>query len=118
MASRAVRYLIWSFAGIAVVAGLITIGLWSWHAKVLHSPGPHSNDVFVVVGFGDGHATIRRHLKRAGVITQLFHYDLESLAGDSYLPKAGEYLIPSGASLPTRWRLFIREKLSATPHHY
>ena len=38
MASRAVRYLIWSFAGIAVVAGLITIGLWSWHAKVLQSP--------------------------------------------------------------------------------
>ncbi len=100
MASRAVRYLIWSFAGIAVVAGLITIGLWSWHAKVLQSPGPHSNDVFVVVGFGDGHTTIRQHLKRAGVITELFHYDLAKfLAGDSYLPKAGEYLIPARASL-------------------
>ncbi|MEK9611674.1 MAG: endolytic transglycosylase MltG [Alphaproteobacteria bacterium] len=100
MASRAVRYLIRSVVGVVVVAGLATIGLWSWHAKVLQAPGPHSNDVFVVVESGDGHATIRWHLKRAGVITELFHYDLAKfLAGDSYLPKAGEYLIPAGASL-------------------
>ena len=100
MASRAVRYLIRSVVGFVVVAGLATIVLWSWHAKVLQAPGPHTNDVFVVVESGDGHATIRWHLKRAGVITELFHYDLAKfLAGDSYLPKAGEYLIPSGASL-------------------
>ncbi|MGB2263346.1 MAG: ABC transporter substrate-binding protein, partial [Candidatus Puniceispirillaceae bacterium] len=87
MASRAVRYLIRSVVGVVVVAGLATIGLWSWHAKVLQAPGPHSNDVFVVVESGDGHATIRWHLKRAGVITELFHYDLAKfLAGDSYLP--------------------------------
>ena len=111
MASRAARYLIWSFAGIAVVASLITIGLWNWHAKVLQAPGPHSSDIFVVVGFGDGHATIRRHLKSAGVITELFHYDLAKfLAGDSYLPKAGEYLIPARASLSVTLALIHQGK--------
>ena len=100
MASRAVRYLIRSVVGAVVIAGLATIGLWSWHTKVLQAPGPHSSNVFVVVESGDGHATIRWHLKRAGVITELFHYDFAKfLAGDSYLPKAGEYLVPAGASL-------------------
>ena len=100
MASRAVRYLIRSVVGAVVIAGLATIGFWSWHTKVLQAPGSHSSNVFVVVEPGDGHATIRWHLKRAGVITELFHYDIAKfLAGDSYLPKAGEYLVPAGASL-------------------
>ncbi len=111
MASRAVRYLIFSVAGVLVVAGLTTIGLWSWHAKVFQAPGPHSNDVFVVVEPGDGHATIRWHLKRAGVITELFHYNLAKfLAGDNYLPKAGEYLIPAGASLAVTLELIHQGK--------
>ncbi len=100
MASRAVRYVIRSVVGAVVIAGLATIGFWSWHTKVLQAPGPHSSNVFIVVEPGDGHATIRWHLKRAGVITELFHYDIAKfLAGDSYLPKAGEYMVPAGASL-------------------
>ena len=35
MASRAVRYLIRSVVGVVAIAGLATIGLWSWHTKVL-----------------------------------------------------------------------------------
>ena len=100
MAPPAVRYLFRSVVGVIVITGLATIGLWSWYVKVLQAPGPHRNDVFVVVESGEGHATIRWHLKRAGVITKLFHYDLaQFLAGDSFLPKAGEYLSPARASL-------------------
>ena len=112
MASRAVRYLIRSVVGFVVVAGLATIGLWSWHVKVLQAPGPHSNDVFVVVESGDGHATIRWQLKRVGVITE-HHFTMiwpNSLLVTAICQKRVNILFHLGPVLPTRWRLFIRAK--------
>ncbi len=100
MASRAVRYLIRSGVGAVIIAGIATIGLWNWHTKVLQAPGPHDTNVFIIIEPGDGHTTIRSLLKRAGVITDLFHYDVAKfLAGSDYLPKAGEYLIPAKATI-------------------
>ncbi len=100
MASQAARYLIRSVIGASIIAGIMTIGLWSWHTKIFQAPGPHNRDIFVVIESGDGHTAIRWRLKRAGVISEPINYDLAKfLASDSYLPKAGEYLIPVGASL-------------------
>ncbi len=100
MTARAFRYLIRSVVGAIVITGVVTIGLWHWQSKVLQERGPHNSDVLVIIESGDGHAVIRQRLKRAGVIAEMFHYDVAKLlAGDSYLPKAGEYLIPAETSL-------------------
>ena len=111
MASRAVRYLIRSVLGVVTIAGIATIGLWSWHTKVFQAPGPHNSDIFIIIEPGDGHATISSHLKRAGIITNSFHYDVAKfLAGGSYLPKAGEYLIPAKSTIANTLELIHQGK--------
>ena len=81
---------------IVIVAG----GNWWWHAKILHAQGPHDAPQIILVAPGDGHATIRWTLERAGVINALYAYDaVRLMAGDSFVPKAGEYEIPARATL-------------------
>ena len=111
MASRAVRYLIRSVLGGVIIAGIATIGLWSLHTTVFQAPGKHNSNVFIIIEPGDGHATIRSNLKRAGVITNLFYYDVAKfLAGSSYLPKAGEYMIPAKATIASTLELIHQGK--------
>jgi len=100
MAIRTVRVLGRAVVAIALLAVLATIVLWSWQRHVMRAPGPHESDSFLVIEPGDGHAKIRWEMKRAGLIKHLYHYDMAQLfAGDSYVPKAGEYLIPARANL-------------------
>jgi len=100
MASSAVRFVVRTVIAVALIAGIATGALWSWQRHILLAPGLHEDDVFVLVEPGDGHTVIRWELYRAGVVQHLYHYDIaQFFAGDSYLPKAGEYQIPARASL-------------------
>jgi UPF0755 protein len=83
----------------ALLGGMFS-GSFYWYKNILHQSGPHEADVLLLVEPGDGHAVIRAKLARNGVINQIYHYDAARLvAGNSFLPKAGEFLLPSGASL-------------------
>jgi UPF0755 protein len=95
-----VRWLLWSVVVCGIIIAITTGGLWTWRAHVLESPGPHTEDVLFVVEAGNGHATLRYRLKSAGVIHQTYHYDAARImAGDQFVPKAGEYLLPASSSL-------------------
>ena len=100
MQRNAVRFIFRAALFVALIIGLIMGVAWWWHAKILHATGPHTDDKIVLVMPGDGHATIRWTLKRAGVISELYGYDAARLlAGDAFVPKAGEYRIPARESL-------------------
>ncbi len=100
MSGKVVRYLVRATVFATFVIVLISAGAWWWHAKILHAGGPHANDTIVLIASGDGHATIRWTLKRAGVIDELYVYDAARLlAGNRFHPKAGEYLIPAHVSV-------------------
>ena len=61
--------------------------------------GPHQDDVLVVIAPGSGHNTLRHVLNRAGVLHQIYHYDVARiLAGRSFSPKAGEFLLRENQS--------------------
>ncbi len=83
-----------------VLLGGMLAGSVYWYKNILYQSGPHDGDVLLLVEPGDGHAVIRAKLARSGVINQIYHYDAARLiAGSSFLPKAGEFLLRSGASL-------------------
>ncbi|WP_438996059.1 endolytic transglycosylase MltG [Candidatus Puniceispirillum sp.] len=95
-----IRWLIWSVVVGVIILTITTGGLWAWRTQVLDAPGPHSEDVIFIVEAGNGHATLRYRLKSAGVIHQTYHYDAARImAGDQFVPKAGEYLLPAASSL-------------------
>ncbi len=73
---------------------------WLWVSTMLERAGPHTDDSVVIITAGIGHAAVRWDLQRAGVLHQMYHYDAaRMLAGDNFVPKAGEFLLPAGASL-------------------
>ena len=95
-----IRWLLWSVVVCSIILVVLTGGLWVWQTKVLEAPGPHSKDVLFIVEAGNGHATLRYRLKSVGVIHQTYHYDAARImAGDRFVPKAGEYLLPATSSL-------------------
>lgn len=95
-----IRWLIRSVVVGVIILTITAGGLWVWRVQVLGAPGPHSEDVMFVVEAGNGHATLRYRLKSAGVIHQTYHYDAARImAGDQFIPKAGEYLLPAASSL-------------------
>ena len=88
----------------AFLCGLLALFLvtasWYWLSTMLGRPGPHTHDSIVIITAGSGHAAIRWDLQRAGVLHHIYHYDAaRMLAGENFLPKAGEFLLPAGASL-------------------
>lgn len=88
----------------AFVCGVLAVSMaavsWLWVVTMLGRPGPHTEDSIVIITAGSGHTVVRWGLKRAGVIHHKYHYDAaRMLAGDSFVPKAGEFLFPAGASL-------------------
>ena len=102
MLHAAARYMIRS----AVLLGLlVTVIGGAWLAVdrlIVKAEGPHEAVMLVRIAPGDGHATIRWELKRAGVIRELYHYDAARiLAGTDFVPKEGEFEIPARASLQT-----------------
>ena len=85
---------------ILLLGCIISAGGHFWHDRLLHAPGPHQQDVVVIVEPGDGHQVLRSALDRAGVIHQIYPYDAARLlAGNRFLPKAGEFLLPAKSSL-------------------
>ena len=83
-----------------VLAFSIAAASWLWLSTMLDRPGPHASDSVIIVSPGSGHAVVRWDLQRAGVLHQIYHYDAaRMLAGDKFVPKAGEFLLPAGASL-------------------
>ena len=87
-------FLCWVLALSAVVVS------WLWVSTMLARPGPHTDDSIVIITAGSGQAAVRRVLQRAGVLNHMYHFDAaRMLAGDTFVPKAGEFLLPAGASL-------------------
>ena len=83
-----------------VLASSIVAASWLWVSAMLGQPGPHIQDSIVIITPGSGHAAVRWELQRAGVLHHMYHYDAaRMLAGDNFVPKAGEFYLPSGASL-------------------
>jgi len=81
------------------LGGIFGGGLY-WFQHILHKAGPHQQDILLRVDPGDGHAVIRAKLARTGSLHQIYHYDAARLiAGGRFMPKAGEFLLPTGASL-------------------
>ena len=100
MLRTAVRYIIRSVLVMALFAGAIVGGFLAIYRYIIKAGGPHDAEKMVLVQSGDGHATIRWTLYRAGVIRELYHYDAARiLAGSEFVPKEGEYAIPARASL-------------------
>ena len=100
MSLPAARILSWSAVMIVLLGCIISIGVYTWHDRMLHVAGPNQQDVLVIIEPGDGHQVLRSALARAGVIHQIYHYDAARLlAGNRFLPKAGEYLLPAKSSL-------------------
>jgi UPF0755 protein len=97
---KAARFLSRS-AVVALLLGFVLFAIIHvWHDKMMNVAGPHQGDVIVVIEPGSGHQTIRQVLHRAGVLHQIHHYDAARLlAGNSFSPKAGEFLLPAKTSL-------------------
>ena len=88
----------------AFLCGVLALSMvaasWLWVSTMLGRPGPHTDDSIVIITAGSGHAAVRWDLQRAGVLHHMYHYDAaRMLAGDNFVPKAGEFLLPAGASL-------------------
>ncbi len=84
-------------------AALSLISVWAAYTAynyALHEVGPHKQNVVIVISAGSGHGSVRKNLHQAGVLRQMYHYDgVRLLSGDAFVPKAGEFLLPAGASL-------------------
>ena len=83
-----------------VLALFMVAASWLWVSTMLERAGPHTAASVVIITAGSGHAAVRWDLQRAGVLHHMYHYDAaRMLAGDNFVPKAGEFLLPAGASL-------------------
>jgi len=100
MLRAAARYMIRSVVLLALFLAAIG-GAWlAVDTLIIKADGPHQDTVLLRIAPGDGHATIRWELQRAGVIRELYHYDAARiLAGSGFVPKEGEFEIPPRASL-------------------
>lgn len=100
MFGQAARFVSRSAIFVLLLGLILFAGVYVWHNKIIYSPGPHQNDVFVVIEPGSGHKTLRAVLSKAGVFHQTYHYDVARiLAGNDFLPKAGEFLLPAKTNL-------------------
>ena len=100
MRTKAARFLSRSAVISMMLCITLTVSVYVWHDNVMNVAGPHKDNVMVVIAPGSGHNTLRNVLNRAGVLHQIHHYDVARiLAGKSFSPKAGEFLLPARANL-------------------
>ena len=86
------------FCGVLAVSAVAAS--WLWVSTMLGRPGPHTDNRIVIITAGSSHAAIRWGLQQAGVLHHMYHYHAaRMLAQDNFVPKAGEFLLPAGASL-------------------
>ena len=81
---------------------LIFGGLAAWltYDAQLNRPGRHAEDVAVIIPPGAGRVVISARLNAAGIGHSVWVYHLEEWRrGAGFVPKAGEFLLPQGASL-------------------
>ena len=101
MLTKAARFFL-SRSAVLLLLLCITVsaGVYVWHDNMMNSAGPHQDDVLVVIEPGSGHNILRHILNNAGVLHQIYHYDAARfLAGESFSPKAGEFLLPAKTNL-------------------
>lgn len=100
MLGTAVRFLSRSAMFFLLLGVIASAGIYYWHDRMLHGAGPHQEDVLIIIEPGSGHKVLRLVLARSGVLSQIYHYDAARLlAGDRFMPKAGEFLLPAKASV-------------------
>ncbi|MEK9855057.1 MAG: endolytic transglycosylase MltG [Rhodobiaceae bacterium] len=100
MLRSAARFMIRTVGLLGLLAAIVTGSWFAADRMIVQAEGPHTDNVLIRISPGDGHATIRWALKRAGVIRELYHYDAARImAGASFVPKEGEFEIPPRASL-------------------
>ena len=100
MRIKATRCLSWLAVISLLICIIISTSIYVWHKNMMKVAGPHQGDVLVVIAPGSGHNALRHILNRAGVLHQIYHYDVARiLAGGSFLPKAGEFLLPARTNL-------------------
>ena len=100
MFARAARFVFRSAVFALLLGVVLFAGAYAWHDRVMQAPGPHQNDVLIVIEPGSSHKILRGILNKAGILHQLYHYDAARLlAGRSFLPKSGEFLLPAQTNL-------------------
>lgn len=100
MLAKAARVLSRSAFIFLLLCITLSASVYVWHDNMMNVAGPHQDDVLVVIAHGSGHNTLRHVLNRAGVLHQVYHYDAARiLAGKSFSPKAGEFLLPAKTNL-------------------
>ncbi len=100
MMAKAARFIARSAFISLLLCLILSASVFVWHDNMMNVAGPHQDDVLVVIAPGSGHNTLRHVLNRAGVLHQIYHYDVARiLAGGSFLPKAGEFLLPARTNL-------------------
>ena len=99
---RIIFRLIFSSIIIGLILGLVFGGMAAWltYDAQLHRPGRHAEDVAVIIPAGAGRVVISARLNAAGIGHSGWVYQLEEWRrGAGFVPKAGEFLLPEGASL-------------------
>ncbi len=97
---KAARFISRSAVIFPLLCIISSASVYVWHDNMTTVAGPHQDDVLVVIAPGSGHNTLRHVLYRAGVIHHIYHYDVARIfAGESFSPKAGEFLLPAKANV-------------------
>ena len=100
MPSKAAQFLLGSAVIFLLLCITLSTSVFVWYNKIMKVAGPHQDDVTVVIVPGSRHNSIRHVLNRAGVLHQVYHEDVARiLAGNSFSPKSGEFLLPAKTSL-------------------
>lgn len=85
---------------LAIAAGLIAVILFIWVETILARPSQQAADIILEIKRGDGRVVISQRLNQIGIIHHPFVYQIEEWRrGNTYNPRAGEYVFPKGVNL-------------------
>ena len=100
MFARAARFVFRSAVFALLLGVVLFAGAYAWHDRIMRAPGPNQDDVLIVIEPGSSQKILRGILNKAGILHQLYHYDAARLlAGSSFSPKSGEFLLPAQTNL-------------------
>ena len=93
---RAVRVSVF----LTIAAGFIAVILFIWVETILARPSQQTIDITLQIKRGDGRHAISQRLNQIGIIHHPFVYQIEEWRrGNTYNPRAGEYIFPKGVNL-------------------
>lgn len=88
------------FGFLLLLAALAVVAGWMTYDAQLNRPGRNAAPVAVIIPPGAGRVVISARLNSAGISHSPWVYQAEELRrGRSFVPKAGEFRLPAGASL-------------------